>query len=197
MEYSPNGQSLAILHADGISVVEASQNLEMEFISQLEPAISQKGLIDFRFSPKGSYISTFEKFIKSSDPNTPPHRNVKVWKLATGEVVCSFPHKNPDTWKLQWTEDESVFGRMAGVNQAHFYASSDFSKVGGKLSLEGMTEFSISPGKNPSVAAFTPEKKGQPAKVRLYGLMSFRYPLSNQTFFNAESAVFYWNRIGE
>lgn len=66
----------------------------------------------------------------------------------------------------------------------------------GKLTLEGVAEFSVSPGKNPCIAVFVPEKQGAPAIVRLYGLLSFNYPLSNKSFYKADTVKFYWNSIG-
>lgn len=97
--------------------------------------------------------------------------------------------------RIQWTENETHFGRLA-TEQVQFHDIRDPSKVMSRLSLEGLTSFSISPGKNPSVAVFVPERKGLPAIVRLYGMLSFNYPLSNKTFFKAEEAEFKWNQIG-
>ena len=65
-----------------------------------------------------------------------------------------------------------------------------------KLQLEGIAGFSVSPGKNPSVAVFVPERKGSPAIVRLYGMLSFNFPLSNKSFYKADEVEFNWNPIG-
>jgi uncharacterized protein with WD repeat len=70
-------------------------------------------------------------------------------------------------------------------------------KVLGKLTLDGVAEFSVSPGKNPCVAVFVPEKQGAPAIVRLYGMLSFNYPLSNKSFYKADTVKFIWNSIGK
>ena len=32
--------------------------------------------------------------------------------------------------------------------------------------------------------------------MRLYGLLSFKYPLSNKTFYKADAVQFIWNAIG-
>jgi translation initiation factor 2A len=41
-----------------------------------------------------------------------------------------------------------------------------------------------------------PERKGQPAIVRLYDLSSFKQALSQKTFFRADTAQYYWNVLG-
>lgn len=159
-QFAPNGLYYAWVHVNGLSLIHnATPNI-------IHHCITRKNLIDFRFSPQATYISTFEKLLKeppAEDPQNEPHRNVRVYNVLTGQLVCAFSHKNPDSWLIQWTEDEKVFGRMSPLgaknNEVLFYASSAFDKVAAKLQLEGITTFSISPGRNPCVAAFVPEVK--------------------------------------
>lgn len=87
-----------------------------------------------------------------------PYENVHVWEIQSGKKVLSFSHKNQDTWKIQWTEDESFLARIV-TGEVQFYNTKNFAQPHSRLKLEGITEFSISPGKNPSVAVFVPEKK--------------------------------------
>ncbi len=58
---------------------------------------------------------------------------------------------------VQWTEDEAFFGRMV-TGEVHFYDSKRLDKIHSKLRLENIGDFSISPGKSPSIAVFIPEK---------------------------------------
>ena len=129
--------------------------------------------------------------------------------METGSEVHALTHKNQDTWDIQWTDDEAFCARLV-QNEVQFHSSADFGKRASlnflypskfcaafsRLILEGVKDFSLSPGKNPSVAVFVPEKKGAPAIVRLFGINSFNYPLSNKTFYKADNIQFKWNSIG-
>lgn len=52
-----------------------------------------------------------------------------------------------------------------------------------RLCLDGIQSFSVSPGKRYTIAAFVPERKGQPAIVRLYDISNFKQALAQKTFF--------------
>ena len=59
---------------------------------------------------------------------------------------------------VQWTDDETFFSRMV-TGEVHFYDSKRLDKgIHDKLRLENIGDFSISPGKSPSIAVFIPEK---------------------------------------
>ncbi|RUP52208.1 eukaryotic translation initiation factor eIF2A-domain-containing protein [Jimgerdemannia flammicorona] len=73
--------------------------------------------------------------------------------------------------------------------------------VWAKLILEGISEFSLSPGRSPSVAVFIPEKKARiahsaPAIVRMFGIPNFNAPLSNQSFYKGDKVEMIWNDLG-
>jgi translation initiation factor 2A len=68
--------------------------------------------------------------------------------------------------------------------------------IANRLELEGIQSFSLSPGKKYTLAAFVPERKGQPAIVRLYDISSFKQALCQKTFFRADTAQYYWNVLG-
>jgi translation initiation factor 2A len=172
---------------DGFYILNLS---DMKIIFTLESPI-----IDFEFSPQETYILTFERF-KTGD-------NVKIFKILSSPEISpttpllSFQHKNQETWKVKWTEDESYCAKLIGSQVCFYSSAAGFKNIHSKLAvLHGIKSFSISPGKNPSVAAFVPEKNGAPAIVRLYGLLSFNYPLSNKTFYKADNITFKWNTIG-
>eukprot|EP00158_Paraphelidium_tribonemae_P004488 Partr_v1_DN26783_c0_g1_i2_m8742 putative eukaryotic translation initiation factor len=151
-------------------------------------------VLEFAFSPRGTYLSTFERMQKSVEGSS-MHSNVQLFHCESARIVASFSHKNSETWHLQWTDNESHFGRLV-TNNVNFHDLKDPEKVCSKLALEGVAGFSISPGRNPSVAVFVPERKGQPAIVRLYGMLSFNFPLSNKSFFKSDEIEFKWNPIG-
>ncbi|KAK9760361.1 hypothetical protein K7432_015690 [Basidiobolus ranarum] len=83
------------------------------------------------------------------------------------------------------------------TNEIHFFMTKALSKgIHSKLRLEGMADFSISPGKSPAVAVFIAEKKGAPAIVRMYGITNFNASLAQKTFFKADKVQFMWNNLG-
>lgn len=83
------------------------------------------------------------------------------------------------------------------TGEVHFWESKKVGQaVWAKLKLEGISQFSISPGKAPAVAVFIPERKGAPAIVRMYGLPNFKSALSNKTFYKADKIQMYWNDLG-
>lgn len=66
-----------------------------------------------------------------------------------------------------------------------------------KLRVEGAASVTLSPGLNPSMAVFIPEKNGAPASVRIYSLLDLLAPPTCQkNFFKAEKCQIKWNTLG-
>jgi len=65
-----------------------------------------------------------------------------------------------------------------------------------KLHVEGLTSFSLSPGKNPSIAIFIPERKGSPAVSQVYPLTNLSKPSAQKQFYKADKISFQWNSSG-
>lgn len=87
-----------------------------------------------------------------------------------------------------------------------------------KLKVEGASSVSLSPGLNPSVAVFVAEKKvcfiwqgfflvwnlklnalrkGAPASIKIYGLLSLNSPPTCQkSFYKADRSQIKWNTLG-
>ncbi|KAI8923961.1 eukaryotic translation initiation factor eIF2A-domain-containing protein [Entophlyctis helioformis] len=193
--FSPLGKYLAVVFADRLfilSVSATSASVVREFPLQA---------LEIEFSPKDTYISTYVRYVKSEDGNKPPHKNVSVWNIATGEEATAFTEKNPSNWQVHlnvtWTEDETFCGRRVG-DEIQFHDAKNFSKgVSQRLkSDDRIASFSVSPGKRPIVAVFFPEKNGRPAAVRLYDVTSLGKPLSEKSFYRADSVSFHWNSLG-
>ncbi|CAG8792255.1 17598_t:CDS:2, partial [Acaulospora morrowiae] len=109
-----------------------------------------KNVVEIGFSPKGRYISTWERLVKLADNSA--HANLVVWEVATGKELISFTQKSQMNWNVQWTEDESFFSRLV-TGEIQFYESKNPEKgVHSRLKTEGIGDFSLSPGKSPSVA---------------------------------------------
>jgi translation initiation factor 2A len=118
-----------------------------------------------------------------------------VWRTETAEPVTSFVQKSQTGWNLQYTHDEQYCAR-AVTNEIQFYESDKMSTVWGHLRVEGVSEFAISPGKNNSVAVFVPERKGQPAMVKIYQVPNWASVLSQKSFFKADRVNLKWNDLG-
>lgn len=118
---------------------------------------------------------------------------------------------------IQYTEDESKALRIV-TNELHVYDPADLNKgIVEKLRLEGVTSFSISPGKSPSVGLFVAEKKvrsfaclsgrrsrgtnsssvqGAPASVKIHSLSTLASMSSSKTFYKADKIQMKWNKSG-
>lgn len=110
-------------------------------------------------------------------------------------MVGQFVQRSQTGWNLQYTSDERYCARVV-TNEVQFYESGDLRTVWNKLCLEGVTDFAISPGSVNSVAVFVPERKGQPAAVKVFNVPSFHAPVSQKTFFKGDKVELKWNELG-
>ncbi|KAG8818128.1 hypothetical protein FRC17_010966 [Serendipita sp. 399] len=158
-------------------------------------SIQIANVIEIGFSPKGTFISTWERQQKADEHGV--HKNLKVWNTQTGEQVASFGQKNQEGWDLQYTASESHALRLAGP-EIQLYDPSDWSAGPvSKLRIDGITSAVLSPGANPSVAVFIPEKSGTPGSVRIHNLQALTAPPSCQkSFFKADRITIKWNSLG-
>jgi translation initiation factor 2A len=107
---------------------------------------------------------TWQRPTKDEEGNL--NKNLKVWRTVDdnasqeGErsVVGQFTQRSQTGWNLQYNADEKYCARVVS-NEVQFYESGDLKTVWNKLRVEGVTDFSLAPGKNPSVAVFIPERK--------------------------------------
>lgn len=185
--YAPNGSVFAYAVADGVHVIDPDSAKEVLHLDL-------PNILEIGFSPLGSFIITWE--IPKKDPASGNFKpNLKVFSSSTGDHVASFVQKSQTGWNLQYTYDEKYCARMV-TNEIQFFESQALNKVWAKLRVENCTDFSVSPGKNYSVAVFVPEKKGLPAKVQIYHVPNFAQPVAQKTFFKAEEVGLKWNALG-
>ncbi|KAK9235433.1 eukaryotic translation initiation factor eIF2A-domain-containing protein [Lipomyces kononenkoae] len=186
--YSPAGGHFAYTTVDDVKVVDSTTGV----VSQTIPL---PNVYEVAFSPKGSYLCTYERPIKLDDGQN-VHHNFKVWDVATGERVAQFMQKNQTMANFQFTYDEKFCARLV-PNELQFYET---KKLGGpaayKLRVEGCTSFAIAPGHSYYIAVFVPERKGKPAVVDVYNAPNFSRPLSTKSIFKAERVVLKWNNLG-
>ncbi|KAH9857459.1 translation initiation factor eIF-2A [Lenzites betulinus] len=187
-KYSSDGRLFAYAIPTGVRIYQAES-------AQLLQELSLPNIVDISFSPRGTYLSTWERPIKLEDGAQ--HKNLRVFSASTGEELIAFSQKSQEGWELQYTISESHVVRLVG-QEIQLFRPLEWSKgVVDKLKVEGATSITLSPGLNPSLAIFVAEKKGQPASVKIYSLTSLSAPPTCQkTFFKAQRSQIKWNTLG-
>ncbi|KAF9892032.1 hypothetical protein FE257_002438 [Aspergillus nanangensis] len=193
--YSPCGRYFAWASPDRVTIIDPS-------VGHVVSTILAENVFEVGFSPLGTYLITWQR--PSKDANGDATKNLKVWKVVEGSpdnaeeehtVVGSFVQKSQTGWNLQYTSDERYCARTV-TNEVQFFQSDNLSKVWNKLRAEGVSDFALSPGKNHSVAVFIPERKGQPAAVKLFMVPQFGASVSQKTFFKGDKVQLKWNDAG-
>ncbi|KAI4221312.1 MAG: hypothetical protein L6R36_006996 [Xanthoria steineri] len=194
--YSPCGRYFAWASPERVTVADAS-------IGHVITTLPAENVFELGFSPLGSFIITWQR--PSKDDNGDAVKNLKVWTVLEGEnpgmeadehtVVGRFVQKSQTGWNLQYTFDERYCARVV-TNEIQFYESQDLGTVWNKLRVEGVSDFAVSPGKNHSIAVFVPERKGQPAAVKVYNVPQFDGPVSQKNFFKGDKVQLKWNNEG-
>ncbi|KAK0537654.1 hypothetical protein OC834_000707 [Tilletia horrida] len=197
-QYSPDGSTFAAAMENFTRLVDTRE----ASTSQVKRDLPVEKVVALEFSPKGSYLSTFERPLKLEDGTGT--KNLKIWSTETGEVVASFERKTQEGCFFQFTSDEKYCIRQVST-ELQIYEAEDISGKGivGRLKLEGMSTFMVGPGEKASVAVFCGEKKGQPASVKVFTLASLiptpentPAPVSQKTFFKADKIQMKWNNAG-
>lgn len=157
-------------------------------------------VFELGFSPLGTYVITWQRATK--DENGDAVKNLKVWRMlgdgseaSENDIVGKFVQKNQNSWNLQYTFDEKFCARTV-TNEVQIYESHDLTRVWNKLRVEGVTDFAVSPGENHSIAVFVPERKGQPAAVKVYNVPQFDTPASQKSFYKGDKVELKWNDAG-
>lgn len=192
--YSPDGRFFAWASPENVTVVDAS-------VGYVVTTLPAENVYELGFSPAGTFIITWQRPSKDDDGNAT--KNLKVWRTIddnAGEdgeraVVGKFVQKSQTGWNLQYTSDEQYCARCV-TNEIQFYESKDLGTVWNKLRVEGVTDFALSRGKTHSVAVFVPERKGQPAAVKVFKVPQFDSAVSQKTFFKGDKVQLKWNDEG-
>ncbi|KAI1159205.1 eukaryotic translation initiation factor eIF2A-domain-containing protein [Nemania serpens] len=191
--YSPCGRFLAWASNERVCVVDAS-------VGHVLATLIVSNVFDVAFSPRGTYLSTWERPAK--DENGDATKNLKIWRTAEEvaddaekQPIGRFVQKSQTGWNLQYTSDEKYCARLV-TNEVQFYSSDDLATVWNKLRVEGVTDFAIASGQSYNVAVFIPERKGQPAAVKVFNVPQFSTPISQKTFFKGDKVQLKWNSLG-
>ncbi|PLB39331.1 translation initiation factor 2A [Aspergillus candidus] len=185
--YSPCGRYFAFASPDKVTVVDPS-------VGHVISTIAAENVFELGFSPLGTYLITWQR--PSKDGNGDAVKNLKVWQVVNENVVVgSYVQKSQTGWNLQYTADEKLCARVV-TNEVQFYQSDDLSKPWNRLRVEGVADFALSPGKTNSVAVFIPERKGQPAAVKVFVVPNFASAVSQKNFFKGDKVQLKWNASG-
>lgn len=186
--YSADGRLYAYALPTAVRIYQAEG---AQFLQELP----LPNIIELSFSPRGTYLSTWERHVKLDDGAQ--HKNLRIFSVSTGEELIAFTQKSQEGWQVQYTISESHAIRLVS-SEIQVFRPSEWSKgIADKLKVEGATSVALSPGLNPSVAVFVAEKKGAPASVKVYGLSTLNAaPTCQKTFFKADRAQIKWNTLG-
>lgn len=88
--YSSDGRRYAVASQNEVSICDADSSQELQ-------RLPLTGVIDIKFSPKGTWIATWERYVKPTVEGT-QHKNMRLWDIATGEEVASFSQKSQEGW---------------------------------------------------------------------------------------------------
>ena len=192
--YSPDGRFFAWASPEAVSVIDSS-------VGHIVTTLPAENVYELGFSPLGTFIITWQRPSKDEEGNAT--KNLKVWRTIDdnegedGEraVVGKFVQKSQTGWNLQYSPDEQFCARCV-TNEVQFYESKDLGTVWQKLRVEGVSDFALTQGKTHSVAVFIPERKGQPAAVKVFKVPEFGSPVSQKTFFKGDKVQLKWNQEG-
>lgn len=195
--YSPCGRYFAWASPESVNVIDPS-------VGHIIATLPAENVYELGFSPLGTYVITWQR--PSKDENGDAVKNLKVWKVVEGppggngngeerQPIGRFVQKSQTGWNLQYTPDEKYCARTV-TNEVQFYESGNLRSVWNKLRVEGVVDFALSPGKNNSIAVFIPERKGQPAAVKVFNVPQFSVPVSQKNFFKSDKVQLKWNNAG-
>ncbi|KAL5342074.1 eukaryotic translation initiation factor eIF2A-domain-containing protein [Aspergillus crustosus] len=190
--YSPCGRYFAWASPEQVTIIDPS-------VGHVVSTIPAENVYELGFSPLGTYLITWQRPVKDANGDT--GKNLKVWQVvesssgAENRIVGEYVQKSQNSWNIQYTSDEKLCAR-AVTNEVQFYESDNLSKVWNKLRVEGVADFALSPSQNLSVAVFIPERKGQPAAVKVFAVPQFGSAVSQKTFFKGDKVQLKWNASG-
>lgn len=186
----------------------------------LQTKIEISDTFDIFFSPNGTYLCLWCKPILLDKESGVWTKNVKIINIRSGnKVILEWSNKHQSGWKPQFTVDERILAKGNNNKEIHFF---ELPQVGGgpaallnggtnilgepivninqpthKFKLErNFGNFQLSPGRNPYIAIFIPEKDGKPAQVVIYNIPNFNQSICSKTFFKADRCQLKWNSLG-
>lgn len=197
--YSPNGKYLAYTQPTHVTVVKTEDGLTND---ETTVQFDIKDTFDLHFSANGKFLALWTKPALLDKESGVWSENVVVYDVESQKEVTKWSNKHQGGWKPQFTQDGKFMAKNYNNKEIHFYElleSFDIKKPQHKYKVQdgsAFQNFQLSPGLNPSVAVFIPEKAGKPAQVLIYNIPSFGQPVCQKTFFKAEKCQLKWNALG-
>jgi translation initiation factor 2A len=189
MCWSEDGGLLGALSAEsGVTVFDARNNYSVVY----EAKKQFNSVRQFYFSPKNSFLVTFERYVSKDDKD-----NVFCHNLQTGQITMQMKIKSltERNWPcFTWSEDERVclFMSTNTIKVMHGRNLSLQSPLY-SLTIPNIAQYSLSPNGS-LLACFFPEAKGQPACLRIFDLTDrSAEPRASKSTFNAQNVQIKWN----
>lgn len=196
LQYSADGARLAVALEGSVRTYDV-QDDSVQLLQELPiPKV-----IEIAFSPRGTYLQTWERPVKSESGEW--SKNLRVWDAAQGTMLGAFERRQIDGWALQFTDKEDYCVRQTAAELQVFDPANLAQGAVGRLRVEHMQSFDLGPGGQPSLAVFFPERQGMPAFLRIYALSSLLgsagtdlAPAAQKSFFKADKVTMKWNQAG-
>lgn len=185
MLFSPYGEFFAWANGKKVTVLMTS---DWSIVAEID----KPRVCALNFSPKGTYLMTWETFTTSNDGQP----NMHVFKSATGELLQSFEQKRQIDWEPLWTSDEIFMSRIY-KNDVLFYKVPNFANPEVRLANQRVHQYSLSPGTPPyNLLCYIPGKQGQPSLGKLFQYPKFDTAVVSKSFFQADKVDMQWNSKG-
>jgi translation initiation factor 2A len=194
--FSRDGRLLACLGSEDVRIYDTGSNTVLR-------SLPLPGAVAMHFSPEGTFIEIYQK---ANASGAGEEKNLSVWNVTTGEKVyaCFQKSFNSLSWPyLQFSADDKVACRAVS-NEVHFFDTDKFDESAARLKVPQVALAKLSPGADPSVATFVPEKKGIPGSVCIYsppptgteGVIELQ-PTARKAFFRVNEVDFMWAPDGK
>lgn len=192
--FSPDGQFLAYANGSNVRIASPSDNWK------IIATLPRPKAFYLKFSPKGTYLMTWEIFTTSPACPDGSH-NLYFYKTETGDEVFSCTQKRQIEWEPHWSSDESLVALMIGgevlfheLNNSETGPCKPAKRLGGGRN----GTVSLSPGNNPHIGFYIPGVKGAPSMCKLfkYPNIDAPQPVAQKSFFQADNVNMMWNSKG-
>ena len=188
--FSSNGEFVCLVpEASDSSVLVKNSNT-----GEIFREIPCKNVQHVEFSPLGTYLVTWHP---RTGPDIP---NMKIWDIASCEVVLQFVQVVYKVGVIQWNDDESYFFKQVSHEVQVFNGKAIQEGAKSKIHCKSLTQYKVSGLNPPVVAVFVPEMKGNPGRVSIFRCESVTSvvdtPVASKSLMSASEADIMWNCKG-
>jgi translation initiation factor 2A len=221
---SPCGRYLASMDGEQFVIYQLDATVAGDDSNKapvVHATLARRGIVGCVFSPRGTFVATFETPIKGR-----PGPNLLVWDVASMQCRLRLHQREwlPNTYgyPIQWTSDESrcAHQRTASIavydghlpleatesveavadESAETVEESAGNKSGNQpvhmLPVANLVQFSLAPYASSNLLAiFCKGVKGAPSSMKLYDLNKLDAPKVSKSIFAAERVELKWNAL--